>query len=99
MNDSSNTLVSFYVAMDGAGTYTTRVSKSYFGSNAAKICTYGNTKNYLGVVIGTLGTGDSNASLPVVFTIADDVKYIGLSVNKTYLNRTMVVKASSYPSV
>lgn len=104
VTDSSNTLTSFYVALDGAGTYMTRVNRGYFGDNAAKLCIYDSAKNFLGAIVGTLGTGASNSSVPITFEVTQShvdsgIKYIGLSVSKTYLNTTMVVKSDTYPGL
>lgn len=94
-----------YVPLTGAGTYACAVpgSKLGFGNGTyKKIPIYDAGKNYLMTVEGASNDATSALDNKVVFVVSDaDISngaaYMGFNVEKTMLDRVMVVKASSYP--
>ena len=100
---SSINVSSFYVKLDGAGGYITRVDKDLYGTSANKLTLFDKKKNFVGIVEGTLGEYETAKSVPCAFTITDShigngVEYVGLVVEGDYIDTTMVVKSNTYPT-
>ena len=68
-------IVSVYVKLDGAGSYSTRVTKRIYGTAAAKLALFDSGKTYVSTVTGTLGESDDNKSVPLSFDVtAEDIE-------------------------
>ena len=103
MLSSLNGVSAYYVRLNGAGNYITKVDRGNFGSNAKYLSLYDKNKRYLTTVTGNLDTSGASHASECTFEItaahiSAGAVYLGLTVHDGQVGNVMVVKSTTYPA-